>query len=142
IPRARLTLGLLRSSVAKGESSEVRPAEADEEGNARFDGLSTGSELHYRITTSRGAAVYALEAGSLNDRAGKRAVLHSYDVTSNVDSLTLGMNALVILSLREDSIRVEHHLVVGNPSPVAWLADAPFALPAGFKAFNKPQGNS
>lgn len=142
IPRAPITLGILHSSVAKGDSSERRAAEADAEGNARFDGLTTGSGTSYRVSTTRAAATYAIAPFQLGDRVGKRAVLHSYDVTSNVDSLSVGINGLVILSLREDSIQVEQLLIVGNPDPVSWVADAEFRLPEGFKAFNKQESMS
>jgi hypothetical protein len=47
------------------------------------------------------------------------------------------MRSAMMLSLREDAIQVEQLISVLNMGKVAWLADAPIRLPAGFKAFNK-----
>jgi hypothetical protein len=137
IPRAPITLGILYSSVAKGDSSERRAVEADNEGRARFDGLTFGSSTTYRITTERGPASYSLMPFPLGDGAGKRAVLHSYDISPSIDGLPVGAQAVVYIALREDSIQVEQIFNIFNLGAVAWVADAPFALPAGFKAFNK-----
>lgn len=139
IPRAPLTLTILRNTVAKGESSERRDLVTDGSGSVRLDGLGIGSGITYRISTTRGSATYTLPPFPLNDRAGRRAVLHSYETSSAIDGMAVGMQNAVFLSLREDSIQVEQLITVFNLGPVSWIADATFSLPAGFKAFNKQE---
>jgi len=137
IAGAPITLAILHSTVAKGESRERRSATADGGGTARFEGLSFGSGHSYSVQTKRGPAVYSSAPVGLVDKAGKRVVVHAYDTSANVEELTLAMQGVVYLSLREDSIQIEQLLSVYNLSPTAWQADAPIDLPKGFKAFNK-----
>jgi hypothetical protein len=137
LPRAPITLGVLHSTVAKGESRERVAREADAEGSARFEGLQVGSGTTYRVSTTRGPATYAHAPFPLSDRVGKRVVVHSYETAANLEELPVAMQALVYVSLREDSIQVEQLLSVFNLGPVAWTPDLVVDLPRGFKAFNK-----
>jgi hypothetical protein len=137
IPRAPVVLSILHSTVAKGDSRERRNAVADENGVAAFEGLSFGSGHSYRIVTTRGGATYGIPAVGLTDRAGKRVVLHAYETSPDVDKLTVAMQGLFYISLRDDSIQIEQLLNVYNLGAISWIADAPFDLPEGFKAFNK-----
>lgn len=139
MPRTPVTIGILHSSVARGDTSERKAGETDESGVLRFDGLASGSGTSYRVSTARDGATYALPPFALGDQAGKRAVLHSYDSSTSIAMLPIGMQAVVFLSLREDSIQVQQYLNVFNLGAVSWVADAPFELPAGFRAFNKQE---
>ncbi|HVY45048.1 MAG TPA: hypothetical protein VHB21_04175, partial [Minicystis sp.] len=139
IAHAPVTLGVLHASVAKGESRERLAKETDAQGEARFEGLQFGSGTTYRVSTTRGAASYAVMPFSLGDKVGKRAVLHAYDATGNVDELLLGAQAVIYVALREDAIQVEQLVTIYDMSPTSWIADSKFALPAGFKAFNKQE---
>lgn len=133
-----VTLGILHSSVAKGDSRERKTATADGNGTLRWDNLEFGSGTTYRLSVAHAGATFANTPFPLSDKAGKRVVLHTYDVTESPDGLLMGMQAMVYMQLREDSIQVEHLFTIYNYSPQAWLANAEFALPSGFKAFNKP----
>lgn len=137
IPRAPVTLNVLHSTVAKGDSTEHVARDGDEGGSVRFEGLAVGSGHTYRVATTRGSATYAHAPFPLTDKVGKRVTVHSYEVSGNLDDLPVAMQAMVYVSLREDSIQVEQLLSVYNLGPVAWVADAPLQLPKGFKAFNK-----
>lgn len=137
IAHAPVTLGILHSSVAKGESRQRQARETDDAGTVRFEGLGSGSGITYRVSTTRGPATYAHTPFALGDKAGKRVVVHSYEVSGNIEELAVGMQGLVYVSLREDSIQVEHLLSVFNLGPVSWTANVPIALPKGWKAFNK-----
>jgi hypothetical protein len=142
VPRASVTLVASRSTVAKGDSSEQMVREADDAGTARFDGLTRGSGYSFRLSTSRGGATYTLGPFALSEKAGKRAVLHSFDATATMDNhLMVVMRAAVGVSLREDAIQVEQLVSVMNLGKTAWLADMPIELPKGFKAFNKQDTN-
>ena len=112
--------------------------EADEDGSARFDGLATGSGHSYRVSTTRGSASYAHPPIGLGFKSGRRVTLHAYEASGKLDSTMLVvMRSIVILSMREDAIQVHQLLSVINMGRVSWLADLPFELPQGFKAFNK-----
>lgn len=139
MPRTPVTLGILHTSIARGDTSDRKAGETDESGVLRFDGLASGSGTSYRISTARDGAVYAIPPFALGDRAGKRAVLHSYETSTSLATLPVGTQAVVFLSLREDSIQVQQYLNVFNLGAVSWVADAPFELPAGFRAFNKQE---
>ena len=128
---------MLHSTVAKGESRERKSREADENGEARFDGLAFGSGHSYRVTTTRGGATYGQPPVALADRAGKRIYLHAYETATRVEDLSVAMQGVVYISLHDDSIQVEQLLSIYNLGAVSWIADATFELPAGFKAFNK-----
>jgi hypothetical protein len=137
VPRAPILVGVLHSTVAKGDSNERLSREGDEGGSARFDGLAFGSGHTYRVSTTRGQASYAHAPFAITDKNGKRVTLHSYEVSPNLDELPIAMQAMVYVSLREDSIQVEQLVSVYNLGPVAWMADTTVQLPKGFKAFNK-----
>ena len=139
IARAPVTLGVLHSTVAKGDSTEHLARDGDEVGSVRFDGLAIGSGHTYRVSTTRGPATYAHAPFSLTDKVGKRVTVHSYEVSGSLEDLPVAMQGLVYVSLREDSIQVEQLLSVYNLGPVAWVADMPVQLPKGFKAFNKQE---
>jgi hypothetical protein len=139
IPRAPIKVDVLHSSVAKGDSREELKREADEQGTFRFEGLTIGSGTTYRVSTSRGAATYDVGPFALSDQAGKRVVLHSYEVARNIEDVLVAMQSVSYVSLREDAISVEHLFSIFNLGTVAWAPDVTISLPEGFKAFNKPE---
>lgn len=137
IPGAAITLGILHSSVAKGDSREETSRTTDEQGSVRFDAMTIGSGTQYRVVTTRGPARFEVGPFTLSDRQGKRVVLHAYEVTTDIENAPVGMQAIVYLQLREDSISVEHLFSVYNLGGVAWVPNVTITLPEGFKAFNK-----
>lgn len=139
LPRAPITLGVLHSTVAKGESRQRFAKDGDESGSARFEGLAVGTGNSYRVSTTRGSASYAHPPVGLGDRAGKRIIVHAYEASANVEDLAIAMQGIVYVSLREDSIQIEQLLSVYNLGPVAWTPDLTFKLPKGWKAFNKQE---
>jgi hypothetical protein len=137
LPRAPITLGVLHSTVAKGDSNEKLTRDGDENGAARFDGLAFGSGHTYRPSTTRGSATYGHAPFALTDKVGKRVTVHAYEVSPNLDDLPIAMQGMVYVSLREDAIQIEQLVSVYNLGPVSWSADATMQLPKGFKAFTK-----
>lgn len=139
IPRAPLTVTVLRNTVAKGEAPpENRTSTTDEQGGFRYDNLPVGAGASFRVTTQRGSAKYEAPPFSLSDKVGKRVVVHAYEVTSNIDRTKVGIQGVVYLQLREDSLNVQQYFGVLNMGSVAWAPeDAVVALPEGFRAFNK-----
>jgi hypothetical protein len=139
LPRAPIRLEILHSTVAKGDSREHRDAEADDNGSARFDGLTIGSGTTYRVVTRQGPATFAAPPFPLGDKAGKRAVVHSYESATDIDDVFVGMRGFLFLALRDDSILIEQALNVFNLGPVAWVPEVKIPLPEGYKALNKEE---
>lgn len=139
IPGARITLDILHSTVAKGDTSNQLTRDADATGSARFDKLDVGSGVRYRVSTAQGGATYAVGSIVLNDTAGKRAVVHAYPVTNNMDDVTVFSQGDVYVTLREDSFQVEQSVLMLNASRIAWAPNESIALPKGYKAFNKQE---
>ncbi|MFO0759046.1 MAG: carboxypeptidase-like regulatory domain-containing protein [Byssovorax sp.] len=137
IAKAPITLNIVHSSVARGESRETRSAQGDENGAARFDGLPFGSGVSFQVSTTRGPASYSVMPFPLNDKNGKRVILHAYDVSNDIEKLPIGTEGFVYLALKEDAIQVEQMFTVLNLGSTTWVADLPIDLPAGFRAFNK-----
>lgn len=140
VPHSIVTLAVTHNTVAKGESTETQTREADETGSVRFDGMPRGSSNIYRVSTKRGAATYVLPEFGLTERGGKRGVLHSFEASATLDAnLMVVMRGAIGVTLREDAIEVQQLITVVNAGRIAWLADMPMKLPAGFKAFNKQE---
>lgn len=135
VPRAPMSLSIVHSSVAKGESRERVAKMAGEDGSVRLEGLAVGSEHRYRVSTTRGAATYLSAPFRLGDDAGKRVVLHAYPTSAKLDDLVVGLQGIVYLALREDVILVEQLISVFNLGSVAWTPDLSFKLPDGFQGF-------
>ncbi len=140
IPHAKFSLSELFSTVAKGDKPErTTEREAGDDGTLRIDNLIIGTGTTYKVSSARAGGRYATARFSLNDKAGKRAVLHVFDASSNIEELSAGMQGVVYVSLKEGVIQVEQLLSVFNLGEVAWVPDVAFKLPAGFKAFNKQE---
>jgi hypothetical protein len=140
LPRAPVALSARHSSVAKGERDERFARDGDDGGAVRFEGLPFGAGHAYIATTTRGSAQYTAPQFGLSERAGKRVTVHSYEVSGSLNDVRVYFKGEIDIGLREDAIVIEQPLGVLNMSPVAWLANVPIDLPAGFKAFNKQDG--
>jgi len=139
IPNAAVVIGILESSVAKGDSRKRKPIDMNAEGTAQVDGLSVGGGTSYRISTIRDGGSFASEPFTLSSKSGKRVVLHAYESSTSVDKVLVGMQAFVFVSLREDSLNVEHMFNIYNIGKTAWVPDpsvAKVTLPEKYKAFN------
>ncbi len=137
--RAPVTMGILKNSVAKGESRSQIARETNDMGEVRFDGLEVGSGISYRVTTTRGPGFYAVMPFSLSDKAGKQVVLHAYEATTDVNQALIGAQGIVYLAMREGSMSIDNLVNFFNVGPVTWVPSGVVVqLPEGFKAFSKP----
>ena len=140
IPHAKFALSELFNTVAQGEKPErITDREVGDDGTARIDNLTVGTSTTYSVSSARAGGRYRLPRFPLNDKAGKRAVLHVFDASPNIEELSAGMQGVVYVSLKEGVIQVEQLLSVFNLGDVAWVPDVAFKLPPGFKAFNKQE---
>lgn len=131
-----LRLGLMREDVATGNSKEERNENTDSRGVVTFGGLPTSTDYSYRATVDRGIGVYASEPFRLDERAGKRVLLHVYPVTRDIRQALVGMRGVVYVQPREDIFQIETTIQVLNIGAVAWVPDqVHIELPDGAKAF-------
>ena len=140
MPRFGLTLGILRQSVAKGESREHRPVVTNEAGKARFDGLEVGSELAYRVSSVRDGASYGARPANLSPGRGMRVVLHVYPATPDIQSARIVIQGVLYVDLKDDRLQVQQLLTVMNFGRVSWVPkDLLLPLPSDFTALRAQQ---
>ncbi|WP_433930978.1 carboxypeptidase-like regulatory domain-containing protein [Sorangium cellulosum] len=137
VPRIPIDIDILQSSVTKGDSRERVTRETDDAGVVRLENLTIGAGTSYGISVTREGATFSLPHFGLGAEAGKRAVLHVYEATPDVNNLLVGTQGIIYLQLRQDSISVEQLFQVYNLGRVAWLPNETFALPPDYKAFSK-----
>lgn len=141
VPNASVVIGILKSSVAQGDSRDRKALDVDAEGNAKLDGLPVGQGTSYRVSSTQGPATYATMPFALSDKVGKRVTLHVYKASNNIEDVLVGAQAFVFVSLREDSLSIESLFNIFNIGRVSWVPTpgaASVGLPEGYKAFNKP----
>ncbi|WP_437876106.1 hypothetical protein [Sorangium sp. So ce513] len=139
VPRTPVDIDILHSSVAKGDSRERVKRETDDAGTVRLDNLTIGAGTSYGISVTREGATFSLPHFGMGAEAGKRAVLHIYEATPDVNGLLVGTQGIIYLQLRQDSISVEQLYQVYNLGRVAWLPNETIALPPDYKAFSKTE---
>lgn len=129
-------LGVLRQSVAEGESRSFQSAVSSETGEVRFAGLQTETAFSYRVTLKEGEAEYASPPFNLRPEAGQRVLLHIYPVTTELRGTMVGMRGIVVVETRDDVFQLEMMLRIFNVGRTTWVPkDVSFALPEGTKGF-------
>jgi len=143
MPHVDVTMGVLRNTVAKGESRSRTIRQTDDAGNIHFDGLDAGAGVAYRVTVPWGdngggeVATYAAFPFQLDLHNGQRVRVHVYPVTGRIDEAMVGMDATVVVELKDDALQLTERFQVYNFGAVTWVPnDVVINLPPGFKAFN------
>jgi len=148
IPGAEITLGILEQSVSKGESRRRVMAQADANGVARFDGLTTGSGVSYRVSSTTPVlegeaplhATHDAPPFQLDLQAGERVKLHVFPVTSRLEDALVGLRAMLYVEVKDDALQIEQAFTVFNLGKNTWVPDdIVVELPQGFRAFFAPQ---
>jgi hypothetical protein len=137
-----VTLGVLRQSVAQGDSRTHVVLSTDAEGVARFASLTAGSGYAYRVSVENVAqdgakAKFSAPPFSLPLDHGYRVTLHRFPVASAIDALLVAVGGVdTIVEVRDDVVEVQMMVEVVNAGLVAWsLGDAgkTMTLPKGAK---------
>jgi hypothetical protein len=123
IPNAPLLLTILHQSVAKGQSKENRPVQADANGHLRVDGLETGSSVSYWVKDVVGPATFASPPTQLNATRGVHAVLHAYGVTQSLEAAVIVVQGVIYFEVKDDRVQVEEALTFFNFGKTAWVPD-------------------
>ncbi|CAN5714702.1 hypothetical protein BH09MYX1_BH09MYX1_17500 [soil metagenome] len=141
---AKVSLGILKSSIAKGDSREHQEQTTDAKGYVRFDGLSSGSGIAYRITNVSNGGTFAATPFQLPEGKGMRVVLHVYQVTADVSHEQFFESAgALYLELKDDRLLVQQALRIFNATRFAWVPqDMILKLPEGFTALQSGQAMS
>ena len=138
-----VTIGILRNSVAKGESRERMARDTDANGSLRLDGLDTDSTVAYRISSAKDGATFAVMPFRLPADKGMRVVLHVYPVTTSLEQAVVVSQGIVVVELKDDRIQIHQGLTIFNFGRTAWLPhDVILPLPSGFTALTGQQGMS
>lgn len=137
----RVRLGVMFQKIAEGESRSEKFAQADEQGNVQFTGLTRGSDYAYRITVQVGSANYQTSPFNLKPDMGQRVVLHVFPATSDPERAAFGMRGYLYVETRDELFQCEALFRVFNVGQITWTPkDVVIQLPKGFKAFKAQEG--
>jgi hypothetical protein len=135
-----VTLGIIRQSVAKGDSREHRVATSDATGRVLFSDLNPAGATAFRVSVVRDGATFAAMPFSLVQGANKRVTLHVYPVVHDTQQAKIGFEAVVVAELHDDRLQFEEQLRIFNVGKTAWQpTDFVMPLPAGFTALTAQQ---
>src|SRR5262249_19819041 len=133
IPHAAVTVGILRQSIAKGDSRAHVVREADENGFLRLDGQETGTHIAYRVTVPRDGATFGSSPFQLPAARGMRVKQHVYEVTRDLKQALVVMQAIVYCEVKDDRVQLQSALQIFNFGKQAWVPDEVyFELPKEF----------
>jgi hypothetical protein len=136
-------LGILRETIAEGETRESKTARSDPLGKVVFTGLSTESNHSYRVSVPRGPAAYAAAPFQFRKDMGQSVVLHVFPVTQDIAQAMVAMRTIVAIEPRDDVFQIEVLFRVFNIGKVTWVPkDVALELPQGAKGFNAQESMS
>ncbi|HZU82282.1 MAG TPA: hypothetical protein VE987_05175 [Polyangiaceae bacterium] len=131
-----VTLGVMISSVAKGDSRKHLQATTDGGGRAVFSGLESTSNVAYRVSAGFQGGSFAAPPFRL-DQKGRRVVLHVYPVVHDLQRAFVVAEVTVAGEVRDDRVQMEEVLTLYNLGRTAWQPDdVRLSLPEGFKALS------
>ncbi len=135
-----VTLGIIRQSVAKGDSRQHRAATSDSTGRVIFSELDPAGATAFRVSVVRDGATFAAMPFSLVQGATKRVTLHVYPVVHDAQQAKIGFEAIIVAELHDDRLQFEEQMRVFNVGKTAWQpTDFVMALPPGFTALTAQQ---
>jgi hypothetical protein len=112
IPHQPVTLG----SVDTSNKVDVRKAETDGSGVARFEGLPVGKTTGYAAVTDWHGLHIGTEPFAMPEDSGARAEIRALARTSDPSVITIGEGARIILQMREDTLQFLEILPLENKS--------------------------
>ncbi len=138
----QVRLGIVESSIAKGDQRSAQFAVSDAQGVARFSDLQTTSAFAYRPVVERDGGKFQSTPFRLSNERGTRARLQVFPVTRSLESLRLGAVVAVYMEPKDDRIQFEELVSIYNLSKSAWLPGKSdrFLLPKGVTGFQAQEG--
>jgi hypothetical protein len=136
VPDRLVTLGLLASSVAEGESHTQFEVPADIRGEGSFRNLEIGSRIAYRVSVRSDGGLFAASPFRLPANHGIRVLLHVYAITHDPTRAGIYFDLTAAIELREDRFQIDEGIDVYNSSRLAWVPnDVRFPLASRATAF-------
>jgi len=134
-------LGIVRQSIAKGDTHEHRSASTDDAGVVDFTALDTAGAVAYRVTVHEDLATFAATPFRLPTDHGMHVVLHVYPVmTSLPNTVQIGARVGFGMELKDDRLQIQEEISFYNGTTAAWVPrDVVLPLPEGFTALNSMQ---
>ena len=134
-------LGIVRQSIAKGDTHLHDQATTDAAGVATFANLEASGNIAYRVTVHDADATFAATPFRLEPDKGTQVVLHVYPVMHDLPQTTqIGTRSIVAIELKDDRIHVQQEIDFFNGTALAWVPhDVVLRLPEGFTALNGMQ---
>ncbi|HEY2728644.1 MAG TPA: hypothetical protein VGK52_01810 [Polyangia bacterium] len=140
IPNHPVTLG----SVDTSNKVEVRHAQSNASGVARFTDLPTGKTTGYAAVTDWKGMHIGTGPFAMPEDGGTRAEIHALERTSDPSVITIGEGARIILQMREDTLQFLEILPLENNSPKLFdpgPGAIEIPLPAEFTGAEAGQGD-
>jgi len=152
MPRTAVTLGILKNTVAKGESREHKTETTDDQGRIVFRDLPTGTGIAYRVSVTKDGGQFAATPFGLALDKGTIVMLHVYPVTGAIMSLeqlssmeqvravtdraVVLVEGILYVELKDDRVQMQQLYRVMNAGSVAWVPkDLILPLPSDFTSF-------
>jgi hypothetical protein len=139
VPQRLVGLGILKQSIARGDSHDRKSAMTDGNGRARFVGLETETSIAYRASVESEGATFSAPPFSLDAKSesGVRVVLHLFKVTHDIKATLIATETFLQAEVKDDRILVGQLLRVYNVGRLAWVPEElVLPLPQEFMAFN------
>lgn len=140
-PNVEVKLGIMRQTVAEGDTRDSKRAKTDAQGKARFNGLETATDYSYRVSVPRGPATYAATPFQLKRDMGQSVTVHVFPVTQDIRQALVAIRAIVAVEPRDDVFQFEVLFRAFNIGKVTWVPnDVVLELPKGAKGFSAQEG--
>ena len=140
IPNHPVTLG----SVDTSNKVDVRHAQSNASGVARFTDLPTGKTTGYAAVTDWKGMHIGTGPFAMPEDGGTRAEIHALERTGEPSVITIGEGARIILQMREDTLQFLEILPLENNSPKLFdpgPGAIEIPLPAEFTGAEAAQGD-
>jgi hypothetical protein len=143
VPGEIVTLGILISSIAKGDTRKHVQLTTDEGGRASFSDLETASNIAYRVSCGYQGGAFAAAPFQLPQGKAMHVVLHVYPVTRDIDAALVVGEAAIAAELKDDRIQIDEMFTLYNLGRIAWQPDdVRMTLPTGATAFTAQESMS
>ncbi len=136
--------GVLLGMIDKSNKIDVRRAQTDDDGTARFTGLPTGEGTGYAAVfewqgTRLGSAPFAMPGAG-----GARTEIRAFAHTADPSVMTIGAGGRIVVQMHEDNLQFLEMLPLENNSdkmfdPGAGALEIP--LPQGFVGADAQEGD-
>lgn len=138
-----VTLGIVESSVAKGESRRRELAVSGPDGKVRWNQQQTGMGIAYRLTVVKDGATFAVTPFQLGPERGIEAKLYVFPVVRSVQDAVILSKGATYVEFKDDRVQIEQMFTIANFGKTAWVPDNfTMAVPHGLQAFVSEQGMS